>query len=208
MLLLRAAFSSATQSTFRHIYVDSSGRAINATSRHDRPFFATGGRDEEENERKIRMQERRRRAREFLERNPPPPPSDRRQLEKMTDEQLRKLGWFSGGGSSTDLYSSGFLADPSQTYDKWAQAYRMLGAMIDCDHAKDQGSHDNKNNKNGDDQGGSQTCSRWMLWAAVRSRISLLKFAFVLVEAQIVDRSRPSSLLITPDAHPVRESEL
>jgi hypothetical protein len=146
--------------------VDSSGRAINASNH---AFFPASANDEEEQERKVRMQERRRRAREFLARNPPPPPSDRRQLEKMTDEQVRKLGWFSGGSSSTDLYSSGFLADPSQSYDKWAQAYRMLGAMIDCDNSKDEGSHDKNNNKDGDNQGGSsQTCSRWMLWAAVR----------------------------------------
>lgn len=168
---MKAAISTATQSstssTFRNIYVDSSGRAINAS--HHYPFF----RDEEEQERKIRMQERRRRAREFLERNPSPPPSDRRQLVKMTDEQVRKLGWFGGGSTSTDLYSSGFLADPSQTYDKWAQAYRMLGVMIDCDHAKDEGSHDNNKNNNNDQGGSSQTCSRWMLWAAVRVFFSL-----------------------------------
>jgi hypothetical protein len=176
LLLMRAALSTATQSSasFRNIYVDSSGRAINAS--HHPLFFEAGSKGEEEQERKLRMQERRRRAREFLERNPPPPPSDRRQLEKLTDEQVRKLGWFSGGSSSTDLYSSGFLADPSQTYDKWAQAYRMLGAMIDCDHAKDEGSHDKNNNKNGDYQGGSQTCSRWMLWAAVRVLSCLLPY--------------------------------
>lgn len=118
------------------------------------------------------MQERRRRAREYLQRNPPPQPA-KEQLEKLTDEQLRRagrnLGWFGGGGSSTDLYSSGFLADSSQSYDKWAQAYRMLGAMIDCDHVKQEGSHDNKNNNNQQ----SQTCSRWMLWAAVRFLFSL-----------------------------------
>jgi hypothetical protein len=148
------------------------GNAVNGTRR----FFPLGGGEEdgaEERERRVRMQERRRRAREHLERNPPPPPSAG-QLHRLTDEQLRRaagqqrdLGrWFGGGTYATDLYSTGFLADASQTYDKWAQAYRMLGAMIDCDHVKQEGSHDN--NKNGNNNQQSQTCSRWMLWAAVR----------------------------------------
>jgi len=48
--------------------------------------------------------------------------------------------------------------DNSQSYDKWSQAYRMIGAYIDCD----QTSGGNNNNKNGN----GSACSRWIIWAA------------------------------------------
>lgn len=85
-----------------------------------------------------------------------------------SDSRRRQLNWFGGSGSG-GAYSSGVLADPTQYYDKWAQAYRMLGGYIDCDHDKSDDSHDSKDN-NGNNNGGDQNsaCSRWMLWASVR----------------------------------------
>eukprot|EP00934_Nitzschia_sp_Nitz4_P006126 Nitzschia sp. Nitz4//scaffold198_size39746//12940//14717//NITZ4_007599-RA/size39746-augustus-gene-0.1-mRNA-1//1//CDS//3329540512//6116//frame0 len=53
------------------------------------------------------------------------------------------------------------FVDPGDDYDMWSQAYRMLGGFIDCDHQKDEGSHDNGD---GGNEGGA--CSRWMLWAS------------------------------------------
>lgn len=166
-LLLRAVESSPS-SSYRNAYIDSSGNAVNASRGGFSPLLP-----DDVLERKLRMQERRDRAREFLKNNPPPPPA-RKQLEKVEEEELRRLGWFGGGSSSTDLYSSGFLADPSGDYDKWAQAYRMLGGMIDCDHVKDEGSHDRNHNGNDNDNGDKKACSRWMLWAAVRLPIAHL----------------------------------
>ena len=55
---------------------------------------------------------------------------------------------------------SSTLADPGAEYDEWQQAYRTLGAFVDCDHSwRASGSGDNNND-------GVQ-CSRWMMWAAV-----------------------------------------
>jgi hypothetical protein len=95
-------------------------------------------------------------------------------------QQDRGLSWF-GGGSFSGSYGNygGYnhaMVDPSQFYDKWAQAYRMLGGFIDCDHDKSQNSRDNKNNNNGNGNNNNKNgnnnysqngCSRWMLWASV-----------------------------------------
>lgn len=63
------------------------------------------------------------------------------------------------GNTQVDAYDlSSRMADPSQEYDMWQQAYRTVGAFIDCDHVV-QDSHDSGNN---DGMG----CSRWMMWAA------------------------------------------
>ena len=53
------------------------------------------------------------------------------------------------------------LADPSQYYDAWAQAYRMLGAYIHCDDKNNNWAYYNNNNKNN-----GQGCQRWIVWAA------------------------------------------
>jgi hypothetical protein len=42
----------------------------------------------------------------------------------------------------------------------------MLGGFIDCDHGQD-GSGSGDNNNNGGNNNGDETCSRWMMWAAV-----------------------------------------
>ena len=96
-----------------------------------------------------------------------------------TTSESRQLSWF--GGSGAGAYSSGVLADPTEYYDKWAQAYRMLGGYIDCDHDKSDGSHDSgDNNNNG---GGEQdsACSRWMLWASVRTWVGF-RLSFWILE--------------------------
>mmetsp|Transcript_14182 Transcript_14182/g.39253 ORF Transcript_14182/g.39253 Transcript_14182/m.39253 type:complete len:560 (+) Transcript_14182:274-1953(+) len=83
-------------------------------------------------------------------------------LEKMPDEHVkRELNWFSSGNSGGPI-SESYLVDPSQEYDKWAQAYRFLGGYIDCDHGWGEDGHSGsgENNDNGD------ACSRWMIWAA------------------------------------------
>ena len=132
--------------------------------------------------RKNRMKERRIKAQEFLDRIRPQPDN----VEPVSKEQMNKflatdrgLSWFGGDGAGSDAYSSGVLADPSQEYDKWAQAYRMLGGFIDCDHDKDgdddHNSGDNNNNNNNDYGGDdASACSRWMLWAAVSCVFVLL----------------------------------
>ena len=98
---------------------------------------------------------------------------DAAEIDDLPEEQKRRLSWFSGGGggSSSGTMSSEVLADTGEYYDMWAQAYRMLGGFIDCDHHTDEGSGDSGNNNNNNEyegEGDAQPCSRWMMWAAVR----------------------------------------
>jgi hypothetical protein len=122
-----------------------------------------------ERERKDRLKDRRTKAREVYNKLPKSPQG---KIELVTPEEWdvidtkqkqRGLSWFGDSGSG-NAYSNSILADPGAYYDKWAQAYRMLGGFIDCDHAISENSHDNGNN-NGNNNGGA--CSRWMMWAAV-----------------------------------------
>lgn len=73
----------------------------------------------------------------------------------------RKLwsGWNGNSGVSVNPYdvSTLGLADPGEEYDEWQQAYRTVGAFVDCDHDWD-------NSGSGDN--GDRGCSRWMMWAA------------------------------------------
>ena len=124
--------------------------------------------------RKKRMCERRQRARDLLKNIPPP-----EQVEPMSQEDVsRHLSWFGGTGSSSyEAFSEKVLADPSVEYDKWAQAYRMLGGYIDCDHNKDGEGGSGSGDANGGAQG---ACSRWMIWAAVRNRQRPTRFTTVM----------------------------
>lgn len=143
----------------QNVYLDPSGNAHQLAMNQTNPFrlYTEEQLKQQRSEKRKRMRERRERARRLLQSRPPP-----EQLEQVSDEELqrmRKLGWFSGS-AETAAYSSSVLVDPSQEYDKWAQAYRMLGGFIDCDHDKD-------GSGSGDQNGGGGACSRWMMWAAV-----------------------------------------
>jgi hypothetical protein len=131
-------------------------------------------RDEVARQRRRRLQQRRSRARETLatlsqtaDSSPTSP------VQRLTQEEVdrvhRRTSWFGNGDGYSYNAALGYLADPSQEYDKWAQAYRMLGAFIDCDHQKREGSgdHNNNNNNNNNNNGDGEPCSRWMMWAAV-----------------------------------------
>lgn len=125
--------------------------------------------EEENKARKERIRERNERARQKLETYHPDPAQmtrmSKEEVDKMAEEDhpwMRGLGW---GSTSSAAYAD-FLADPTQEYDKWAQAYRMLGGYIDCDHQKDGDDHHSGDDNNAEDN--SNACSRWMIWAAVR----------------------------------------
>ena len=118
-------------------------------------------------QRERERKDRRKGAKEVYNKLPKAPQG---KIERVTPEEWevidaqqkkRGLSWF-GDGNSGSAYSNSILADPGAYYDKWAQAYRMLGGFIDCDHAKSDNSHDNGNNNNN-----NGACSRWMMWAAV-----------------------------------------
>ena len=122
---------------------------------------------------KLSRQERQQNARDFAKKLPKAPQGkiervSPEELEKIEQQQQqRELNWWGSGSATSDAFSSSVLLDPSQYYDKWAQAYRMLGGFVDCDHDKSGDSHDGENN-NGNGNGNGDACSRWMLWAAVR----------------------------------------
>lgn len=129
----------------------------------------------EEEERFKRSKERGEEARKKLASIQPDPST----LERLTKEELdsfledeeqdhpwiRRAAWRNRGDYSP--YSLN-MADPSKTYDRWAQGYRTLGGFIDCDHKKQNknDNHNNNNNNNNQNQQGNG-CSRWMMWAAV-----------------------------------------
>lgn len=82
---------------------------------------------------------------------------------KESEDLGRKL-W--GNGGNGDPYEpAGGLAEETNYYDKWSQAYRFLGGYIDCTNSWGDGSHDNGDGNN-NDEGGEGACSRWMMWAA------------------------------------------
>jgi hypothetical protein len=126
--------------------------------------------EEETKARKERIRERSEQARRKLASFRPDPDQvitmTKEDIDKMSEQDypwMRALGW----GSSTSSSYADFFADPTQSYDKWAQAYRMLGGYIDCDHQKEDGDHHSGDNNDQQDEQ-SDGCSRWMIWAAVR----------------------------------------
>jgi hypothetical protein len=142
------------------------------------------------------------------------PKSPKGKLERLSEEEWkdidtkqkkRGLSWFGDSGSGVSAYSNSILADPSEYYDKWAQAYRMLGGFIDCDHAKSGDSHDNNNNNNNNNNNDG-ACSRWMLWAAVRllsnlfmdsqSDLSISLFSPCSMSTQTIKEMHTTSILV------------
>jgi hypothetical protein len=97
-------------------------------------------------------------------------------LEKQDPELLQRPEsrwlWTLGGGGGSGGSRKSNIADPSVYWDKWAQAFRMLGVYLECSNGASQwmygggGGNGKGNNKNGDNYG----CKRWVLWAAVSEK--------------------------------------
>ena len=125
-----------------------------------------------EKERRERQARNKERKKAFREKVASWRPSEPEKLERVSQEQFdkmqgdRSLGWMSGSSGGSTYSAS--LADPTQDYDMWAQAYRMLGGFIDCDHDKDDDDHNSQDNNNNNNNYEKTACSRWMMWAAVR----------------------------------------
>lgn len=89
-------------------------------------------------------------------------------LEKQDPQLLQRPEnrWLWGLGGSAGSKQSN-IADPFVYWDKWSQAFRMLGVYLECKSSQSQwmydgGGNGKGNNKNGDNYG----CKRWVLWAA------------------------------------------
>ena len=121
-------------------------------------------REQQSQERLERTREQRERAREKIA---TATPNDDSQLVRLTTAEVDRYSkqdqpWLRRVSSSG---SNWHLASPGTTYEPWQQAYRTLGAFIDCDHSKS--SYQNRHNFNYNVN--SNGCSRWMMWASVRT---------------------------------------
>lgn len=79
-----------------------------------------------------------------------------------TDPKLEKTQnrWLFNADDSNSWMKKG-LANPGMYWDKWAQAYRMLGVYVECQNPNNRWAQYNGNNDN-DNSG----CKRWVIWAA------------------------------------------
>ena len=122
-------------------------------------------REQQTQERLQRTRKQRERAREKIATTTP---NDDSQLVRLTTEEVDKYKeqdqpWLRRVSSSS--CNNWHLASPGTIYEPWQQAYRTLGAFIDCDHRKS--SYQNRHNFNYNVN--SNGCSRWMMWASVRT---------------------------------------
>ena len=88
-------------------------------------------------------------------------------LERSENQWLRQAwGWSRNGNA----YVPKTVADPSEYYDSWAQAYRMLGVFISCDEDEND-RRENKNFRNLNENDDEGDCNRWVMWASVSTAI-------------------------------------
>lgn len=87
----------------------------------------------------------------------------------------RMLGTRSGTAAE---YTMQFVNGDETYYSPYSQAWRLLGFYIDCNAPKgyqsdcDVYDEDGDNNNNDEDEDGEQApCQRYLMWAAVRTRI-------------------------------------
>mmetsp|Transcript_24647 Transcript_24647/g.68053 ORF Transcript_24647/g.68053 Transcript_24647/m.68053 type:complete len:607 (-) Transcript_24647:392-2212(-) len=124
--------------------------------------------EEREAERQARLERNRQRRAKVADAMKKVRP-DASKMEKLSNEEVQKLTedhphefrklWGGSGRGNGNMLD---YADPGDDYDMWQQAYRMLGAFIDCDHQKSEGSGD----QGGSGDGDNAACSRWMMWAS------------------------------------------
>lgn len=177
---LRAATPSEQQA-------ESSNSNMNNGSNHSkskRPPLTSDEKRAQAQIRSERIAQRRASARDKLKDAAKNYPPNRKDMELVQEEDLNVMyeqtvkedpelkeeghSWMRNlWGSSTSHYveypyQSSFMADDTEYYDEWAQAYRLLGAFVDCGHDKDGDSGDG----GGGYYGNEGKCSRWSMWAA------------------------------------------
>ena len=75
------------------------------------------------------------------------------------------------------------FVDGVSDYDAYQQAWRMLGFMIDCntvsayDQSQSNNNNNNQNEHSNDNDGTGEGCTRYVLWAAVRT-FTMLTFQY------------------------------
>ena len=80
------------------------------------------------------------------------------------DAYTASTGTTTGAHDNSDPYSHQPFIEGLGNYPEMAQAWRMLGLMIDCQHKAVE--DDDYHQSGSGDQGTDDGCSRWILWAA------------------------------------------
>jgi len=176
------AMSGPTTMDVPPIILDQNSREDNPTERttlkHDRP--ANDG-SQNQNEHQNQRQAKPRRLRkgymgtpniESLERMDPKDAYEKLKTNSKNEDyeflkSERNLWGWGGSGSTTvdeEVYENSNFAENAVSYDYWAQAYRMLGGYIDCDHPKGRGG--SQSGSGDGEEWGTAACSRWMVWAS------------------------------------------
>jgi len=93
-----------------------------------------------------------------------------RRMEDVDQQQdddaytASSTGTTTGAHDNSDPYSHQPFIEGLGDYDEMAQAWRMLGLMVDCQHKAVE--DDDYHQSGSGDQGTDDGCSRWILWAA------------------------------------------
>jgi hypothetical protein len=86
-------------------------------------------------------------------------------LQVLDGEAARRLESSTGGSSAINPYATQAFVDGEYEYDEYQQAWRYLGFIIDCDSSND----DDDGGSGSYDGGPGEGCSRYVVWAAVRT---------------------------------------
>jgi len=92
--------------------------------------------------------------------------TSQQQGRKLNTEQSRKLNedQTTGGYDENNAYSVQPFIPGLGKYDEYAQAWRLLGFMIDCNEVTEDDDYAQDNGSN--DGGTEEGCTRYLLWAA------------------------------------------
>lgn len=97
--------------------------------------------------------------------------NDPRMQAARDEAQSRLLGSSSSTAWSSTPYSSLFADSQNTNYDGYQQAWRYMGFYIDCSTANSNNNGNNNHRDLKEGEGGNMGCTRYLLWAAVRSAV-------------------------------------
>lgn len=100
---------------------------------------------------------------EFMPNTNLPPLPRTPKIRKLETEEGEEEGSTTGAWEEHDPYSVQPFVEGMSEYDEYQQAWRLLGFMIDCNSADDDGSGSGSGSEDTTEDG----CARYVLWAAV-----------------------------------------
>jgi len=99
---------------------------------------------------------------EFMPNTNLPPLPRTPKIRKLETEEGEEEGSTTGAWEEHDPYSVQPFVEGMSEYDEYQQAWRLLGFMIDCNSADDDGSGSGSGSEDTTEDG----CARYVLWAA------------------------------------------